>query len=187
MMMPNAMCKPPNPAARHQVPHGAGQNSVTIPISMKQSPRTGTMRTEYVPALTTPAPYSSSHVPGIAATSPAWKSTMVSSAPAHMAGAKLSAKRRPGPESSGICTARALRHGAGLQRGHHRGAERGAPHGQETPPGDGREPRGALHGVADIAQVIHRPRVQRRRVDSRLAERAWGDHTAIIEPGVHAV
>ena len=27
-----------------------------------------------------------------------------------MAGAKLSAKRRPGPESSGICTARALRH-----------------------------------------------------------------------------
>src|SRR5947208_12766655 len=66
MVMPNPTCRPPNPAAMSQLPHAAGPNSAAAPTSMKQSPITGTIRTENAPPVTNPVPYRSSQVPGSA-------------------------------------------------------------------------------------------------------------------------
>src|SRR5881409_3897018 len=54
MVMPNPTCRPPNPAAMSQLPHAAGPNSAAAPTSMKQSPITGTIRTENAPPVTNP-------------------------------------------------------------------------------------------------------------------------------------
>src|SRR5207244_959016 len=79
------------------------------PTSMKQSPITGTIRTENAPPVTNPVPYSSSQVPGSACHRPARYSTTVSSPPTIMGGRKLSPKRRPGPDRMGSFTAYAFR------------------------------------------------------------------------------
>src|SRR5205809_533319 len=71
MIMPNTMCRPPNPAAMSQLPHAAGPNSAMAPTSMKQIPITGPTRTENAPPVTNPAPYKSSQVPGSARHKPA--------------------------------------------------------------------------------------------------------------------
>ena len=50
------MCTPPNPATINAVPQAGGVNSAQAPNTMNAAPITGTMRTEYVPAVTTPVP-----------------------------------------------------------------------------------------------------------------------------------
>src|SRR5271170_6889138 len=109
MMIPNARCNPPNPAARKVVPQVNGQNSATAPSDIKQRPITGTTRTENAPPVTTPVPYSNSQVPGIAAAKPARYKTAVSNPPTSKGGAKLNTNRRAGAESSGPLAALALR------------------------------------------------------------------------------
>src|SRR5438093_1501981 len=109
MIMPNAMCRPPNPEAMSQLAHAAGPNSAAAPTSMKQIPITGTIRTENAPPVTNPVPYSSSQVPGSACHRPARYSTTVSRPPTIMGGRKLSPKRRPGPDRMGSFTAYAFR------------------------------------------------------------------------------
>src|ERR1051325_3811045 len=89
MIVPNAICRPPNPAAINQFPHAAGPSSAAAPKVMKQTPITGTMRTEKAPPVTNPVPYSSSHVPGSACHSPARNSATVSSPPTTIGGRKL--------------------------------------------------------------------------------------------------
>src|SRR5580704_13563878 len=101
MTIPNARCRPPNPAARNVVPQANGQNSATAPSDMKHSPMTGTTRTENAPPVTTPVPYSSSHAPGMAAGKPARYKTAVSSPPTSKGGAKLKTNRRAGAENNG--------------------------------------------------------------------------------------
>src|SRR5437870_3487789 len=109
MIMPNPMCRPPNPAAMSQFPHAPGPNSATAPRSMKQIPITGTMRTENAPPVTNPVPYSSSQVPGSACHRPARYSATVSRPPTTMGGRKLRPNRRPGPDRMGSFTAYAFR------------------------------------------------------------------------------
>ena len=68
------------------MPQVGGPNSATAPSAMKQSPMSGTTRTEKAPPVTTPVPYSRSHVPGNADQRPARTSTPVSSAPTSSGG-----------------------------------------------------------------------------------------------------
>ena len=56
MIMPNTMCRPPNPTAISPFPHAAGPNSAAAPTTIKQIPMTGTIRTENAPPVTNPAP-----------------------------------------------------------------------------------------------------------------------------------
>src|SRR5437588_2583562 len=109
MIVPNTMCSPPNPAAISQFPHAAGPSNATAPTVIKQTPMTGTMRTENAPPVTNPVPYSSSQVPGSACHNPARNSATVSSPPTTIGGRKLNPARRPGPDSRGSFTANALR------------------------------------------------------------------------------
>src|SRR5580698_3191213 len=109
MTIPNARCSPPNPTARNVVPQANGQNNATAPSDMKQSPMTGTTRTENAPPVTTPVPYSSSQVPGMAAGKPARYKTAVSNPPTSRGGAKLKTNRRAGAENNGPFAALALR------------------------------------------------------------------------------
>ena len=50
------MCSTPNPNARYQLPHPAGDSSAAAPSPMKHTPMIGTTRTENAPAVTIPAP-----------------------------------------------------------------------------------------------------------------------------------
>src|SRR6266705_643493 len=109
MMAPNTMCRPPNPAAMHQLPNTGGTKSATTPTSMKHSPITGTIRTENVPAVATPAPYDMSQVVGSSRVTPARYSATVRRPPTTMGGRKLRPKRRAGPERIGSFAAWALR------------------------------------------------------------------------------
>src|SRR5205807_9527129 len=61
---PKMTCSAPKPTARNQLPQDAGENRARAPVTMKQSPITGTTRTEKAPPVTTAAPYSTSHIPG---------------------------------------------------------------------------------------------------------------------------
>src|SRR3989454_1395894 len=106
---PKMICSAPKPTAINQLPQDAGENRARAPVNMKQSPITGTTRTEKAPPVTTAVPYSSSHIPGSTAAYPARKSATVSSAPTSNGGTKLSANFRPGPDSSGTLAARAFR------------------------------------------------------------------------------
>ena len=99
----------PNPAAKNQFARTAGANSAAAPSVMKHKPITGTMLTENIPPVTTPVPYKSNHMPGIKSINFARYKTAVSNAPANSGGDRLKATLRPGPESSGICAARAFR------------------------------------------------------------------------------
>src|SRR5438034_11043069 len=96
MIPPNAMCRPPNPAAKHQVPQAGGPSRATAPTIMKHSPITGTTRTENAPTVTNHVPYSSSHFPGNACDSPARFSTIVSRHPESIGDEQLSQQDRPG-------------------------------------------------------------------------------------------
>src|SRR6476619_1460849 len=87
----------------------SGRNSATAPNIMKQSPMMGTTGTENIPPVITLVPYSNSQTPGIALINPARKSTIVNKPPATMGGDKLNTAFRPGPETSGMSTARAFR------------------------------------------------------------------------------
>src|SRR5438094_3672873 len=109
MIMPNTMCRPPNPAAMSQFPQAAGPNNAAAPTNMKQIPITGTIRTENAPPVTNPVPYSSSQVPGSACASPARYSTTVRRPPTTIGGRKLRPNRRPGPDRMGSFTAYAFR------------------------------------------------------------------------------
>ena len=95
------MCRPPNPAARNQFAHPAGAAIAAPPVTIKHSPITGTIDTEYAPPVMIPAPYSSSHVGASADCIPARTNTNVSSAPASNGGNNPSATFCPGPENSG--------------------------------------------------------------------------------------
>src|SRR5687767_8614325 len=101
MMSPKTMCRPPNPAAMNASPHAGGVSSAAAPMSMKHTPITGTTRTENVPAVTTPAPYSSSQSAGIISSAPAADSANVSTTPAATGGRKLRKNLRLGPDCSG--------------------------------------------------------------------------------------
>src|SRR3974390_659535 len=109
MTIPNATSSTPNPAARNQAPQANGQNTATAPTDMKESPITGTTRTEKAPPVTTPVPYSNSQVPGIAAGTPARYKTAVSSPPTSIGGAKLNTNLLAGAENRGPFAALALR------------------------------------------------------------------------------
>jgi len=61
------MWSPPNDAIISGVVHDSGATSAVAPHSMNAAPITGTLLTEYVPALMTAAPYSSIHDPGSSA------------------------------------------------------------------------------------------------------------------------
>ena len=109
MMIPKIICSPPKPAASSQFPHPAGANNPAAPRTIKQIPITGTTLTENMPPVTTPVPYNSNHIPGIAFVIPARKRTTVSKAPTTIGGERLKATLRPGPVSSGVAVARAFR------------------------------------------------------------------------------
>lgn len=67
---------------------------------MKQSPITGTIRTENAPPVTTAAPYSSSQQPGNTLNTCCWHNAAVSTAPASSGGIKLSNALRAALERS---------------------------------------------------------------------------------------
>src|SRR5215472_6379427 len=99
------MCNPPNDAIMRGVVHDSGATSAVAPQAMKAAPMTGTLLTEYVPALTTAAPYSNIHDPGRSAYCPWPTKTAVNTAPASIAGEKLSMSFLKGPEMSGTLAA----------------------------------------------------------------------------------
>src|SRR5216110_71176 len=182
MIMPNTMCRPPNPAAMSQLPHAAGPNSAMAPTSMKQIPITGTTRTENAPPVTNPVPYKSSQVPGSACHKPARYSATVSKPPTTMGGRKLRPKRRPGPERMGSAMVRKAyavheRHdglaqpgsepqlGRGLAGREERGGERRGSDRHLAPARDRGKRSRALHRLPDEAEVVERTVVQRPRSD----------------------
>src|SRR5687767_5336571 len=107
--MPKPMWSPPNASAMRTLLHANGVNTAIAPATTKQSPITGTMRTENAPPVMTPVPYSISHIPGRTVIRFAWYMAAVSTAPTTIGGTKLVANLRPGPERSGMRAARALR------------------------------------------------------------------------------
>ena len=56
MIQPKPMWSPPKPTAMRALPHAADPSSATAPRTMKQSPMSGTTRTEKAPPVTTPVP-----------------------------------------------------------------------------------------------------------------------------------
>src|SRR5436190_3144846 len=114
MIVPNRMCRPPNPAPSHksaqtiEVP--GSRNNASAPSARKHSPITGIAGTENAPPVITPVPYNISHSPGIEATAPAFHNAAVSTAPANSGGTKLKMNLRAGADHSGNPADCALRH-----------------------------------------------------------------------------
>src|SRR5471032_1204874 len=90
------MCRPPKPAAINQCPHDAGAAKAMTPIAMKQSPISGTTRTEKAPPDAAAVPYSSRQHPGSRVINPIVANTGVSTMPATSGGAYASEKRYAG-------------------------------------------------------------------------------------------
>ena len=178
------MCSPPNPSAISAFPHPAGQQERRRPQHHEAQPHHRHDAHRVRPRRHDPAPRRAAATsPAAAPQSPAPNSTAVSTAPATSGGARLSAIFRPGPESSGIRAARAFRttahppiasastasalhtpsHAASvrLPRRQPRRQQRRQPHRHLAPPRDRREAPRPLHRLADEAQVVHRPVVQR--------------------------
>src|SRR5450631_1956882 len=163
MRSPNRMCSPPKPAARNQLPHAAGPSTASPPSSMKQTPITGTMGTENAPPVMIPAPYSSNQVAGSADCKPARNNRNVRNAPATSGGANPRITLRAGPENNGrprrfafqvqdskpIATARRPSASGQPRSRHCSPAQKNL-----SPARDRRKSRGALHGVANEAQVF---------------------------------
>src|SRR2546422_9876061 len=96
MMKPKTMCSPPKPAAMSQWPHAAGAAKATTPSVMKQTPMSGTMRTENAPPVAAAVPYKSSQQPGSRAIRSMVANTGVSTMPATSGGTNASANRDAG-------------------------------------------------------------------------------------------